>query len=99
MNARFIDACLVEIDQAVAWYAEQSPELPDRILADLQGAVEKLTPFPEAFHMVADPYRRVRLSKFPYSLFFRVGPAEIVIVGFFHQHSDPSNWRALLKTR
>lgn len=98
MNARFIDACLAEIDQAVTWFANQSPELPERILAELQGAVEKLAPFPEAFHMVADPYRRVRLSKFPYALFFRVDPAEIVIVGFFHQHSDPAKWRELLKT-
>jgi hypothetical protein len=55
MNARFIDACLAEIDEAVTWYANQSPELPERILAELQGAVEKLTPFPDAFHMVADP--------------------------------------------
>jgi plasmid stabilization system protein ParE len=99
MNPRFIDACLAEIDAAVTWYADQSPELPERILAELQGAVEKLTPFPEAFHMVADPYRRVRLSKFPYALFFRVDPTGIIIVGFFHQHSDPAKWRELLKTR
>lgn len=65
MNVRFIDACLAEIDEAVTWYANQSPELPERILAELQGAVEKLSPFPAAFHMAADPYRRVRLSKFP----------------------------------
>ncbi len=49
--------------------------------------------------MIADPYRRVRLSKFPYALFFRVDPAEIVIVGFFHQHSDPAKWRELLEVR
>lgn len=99
MNARFIDACLAEIEEAVAWYAGQSAELPGRILAELQGAVEKLAPFPEAFHMVAEPYRRVRLSKFPYSLFFRVDPEGIVIVGFFHQHSDPAKWKELLGAR
>lgn len=99
MNARFIDACLAEIEEAIQWYANQSPELPERILSELQDAVEKLTPFPAAFHMVADPYRRVLLSKFPYALFFRVDPAEIVIVGFFHQHSDPAKWRELLESR
>ena len=61
--------------------------------------MEKLNPFPAAFHMEADPYRRVRLSKFPYALFFRVDPAEIVIVGFFHQSSDPAKWRELLESR
>ena len=99
MNSRFIDACLAEIDEAVRWYSEQGPELPERVLAELQGAVEKLSPFPEAFYMVSAPYRRVRLSKFPYALFFRVDPAEIVIVGFFHQHSDPAKWRKLLEAR
>ncbi len=76
----------------------QSPELPDRILAELQSAVEKLTPFPEVFHMVAAPYRRGSYSKFPNALFFRIDPDEIVIVGFFHQHSDPGKWRQLLET-
>jgi toxin ParE1/3/4 len=99
MKARIIDACLTEIEEAASWYAAQSPELPDRILAELQRAVEKLTLFPEAFHMVSAPYRRIRLSRFPYSLFFRVDPAEIVIVGFFHQHSDPQKWREVLKSR
>lgn len=99
MNTRFVDACLTEIDHAVRWYAGQSQELPERILADLQSAVEKLSPFPEAFRMVSAPYRRIRLAKFPYSLFFRIDPAEIVIVGFFHQHSEPAKWRDLLKAR
>ena len=99
MNSRFVDACLAEIDETVRWYAEQSPELPEHILAELQYAVEKLAPFPEAYHMVVAPYRRVRLSRFPYALFFRVDPDEIVIVGFFHQHSDPAKWRELLKVR
>lgn len=39
MNTRFVDACLVEIDEAVRWYAVQSQELPERILAELQSAV------------------------------------------------------------
>lgn len=99
MTPRFIDACLAEIDEAVVWYAGQGPELPERILADLQDAVGKLAPFPQAFHMVSDPYRRVRRSKFPYALFFRVEPEEIVVVAFFHQHSDPRRWRNLLKIR
>jgi toxin ParE1/3/4 len=99
MNTRFVDACLAEIEDAVRWYAGQSQELPERILAELQSAVEKLSPFPEAFRMVSAPYRRIRLSKFPYTLFFRVDPTEIVIVGFFHQHSDPTKWKELLKAR
>lgn len=49
--------------------------------------------------MVSAPYRRIRLSKFPYTLFFRVDLTEIVIVGFFHQHSEPAKWRERLKAR
>ncbi len=49
--------------------------------------------------IVSDPYRRVRLSRFPHALFFRVDSTEIVIVGFFHQHSDPRVWRELLNSR
>ena len=39
MNSRFLEACLAEIDKAVRWYDEQSPELPDRILNELQSAL------------------------------------------------------------
>lgn len=33
MNPRFIDACLAEIDEAVRWYSEQSPELTHQALS------------------------------------------------------------------
>jgi toxin ParE1/3/4 len=99
MNARFVAACLVEIDDALRWYAEQSPELPERILSELQHALEKLGAYPKAYRVVIAPYRRIRLLKFPYALFFRVDDGEIVIVGFFHQHSDPRKWKELLKSR
>ncbi|MCW1885925.1 type II toxin-antitoxin system RelE/ParE family toxin [Luteolibacter flavescens] len=99
MNVRFLTVCLAEIEEALTRYEDQSPELPERILSEIADAVEKLSPFPEAFHLLSPPYRRVLLSKFPYILFFRVDPDEVVVVAFFHQHSDPKKWRSLLRNR
>ena len=99
MKVRFLDVCLLEIEEALLWYETRSPELPDRLLREISSSVEKLRPFPEAFHMELPPWRRVRLAKFPYSLFFRVDPGEVSIVAFFHQHSDPRKWIDLLKNR
>ena len=99
MNVRFLKACLTEIEDALTWYGTQSPELPERVLKEIADAVEKLGPFPEAFHLAIPPYRRILLSKFPYSLFFRVESGEIILVAFFHQQSDPQKWRSLLKNR
>jgi len=99
MKARFLDACLQEIEEALVWYADLDIQIPDRLLSEIHVAVEKLSPFPEAFHMVIAPYRKLRLTKFPYSLFFRVDPHEIVIAAFIHQRSDPSKWMELLSSR
>lgn len=99
MNPRFLEACLAEIGEALDWYQYQSPELPDRILTDLQNTVRKLAPFPESFRVVIDPYRKINLKIFPYALFFRIDPEEIVIVGFFHLQSDPKKWARVLETR
>ena len=99
MKVRFLDVSLTEIEEALEWYRGQSPELPVRILAEIADAVDKLQPFPEAFLMMSPPYRRIMLSKFPYSLFFRVEDSEVLIVAFFHQQSDPRKWNGLLKGR
>ena len=72
MRARFLEVCLAEIEEALIWYDTQSTELPERILKEVSDAIEKLSPFPEAFRSAIPPYRRVLLSKFPYALFFRV---------------------------
>ena len=45
------------------------------------------------------PYRKVNLSRFPYALFFRIDPEEILLVAFFHLHSDPAKRTAVLKSR
>ena len=99
MKPRFIDACLADIGEALDWYQDQSPELPERILIDLQKTVGKLAPFPESFRVVISPYRKVNLKIFPYALFFRIDPDEIVIVGFFHLQTDPKKWVEVLRSR
>lgn len=99
MKPRFIEACLADIGEALDWYQHQSPELPDRILTDLQNTVRRLAPFPESFRVVISPYRKINLKTFPYALFFRIDPEEIVIVGFFHLQSDPKKWAGILGGR
>ena len=99
MTVRFLDSCLEEVDAAVDWYANQSPELPDRMLDEVKQTVGQLLPFPEAYKIAVPPYRKVNLSRFPYALFFRIDPEEILLVAFFHLHSDPAKWTAVLKSR
>ena len=99
MKVRILDVCLTEIDDALSWYREQGPELPDRLLREIRISIDKLAPFPEAFHTLFEPYRRLRLVRFPYSLVFRVESDTIIIVAFLHQQSDPAKWRKLLDKR
>lgn len=99
MKLRVLDAAEWEVSGAFDYYESQSGGLGHRMTQEIRDALAGILRSPEA-HPIFDPAHRKRnLKKFPYRILFRIDGEEVVFVGFFHQHSDPSQWRELLKGR
>ncbi|MFT3774552.1 MAG: type II toxin-antitoxin system RelE/ParE family toxin [Minicystis sp.] len=83
----------VEALEAFRWYEEQRPGLGLEFRAALKDAVQRIRSTPLAYRTVHRDLRRVLLDRFPYSVFYRVMPDSIVVVGVVHGKRHPRTWR------
>jgi plasmid stabilization system protein ParE len=83
-----------EIAEALDWYEARRPGLGVRYLRAIDAAFERIVSNPESFPLwqKKEPYRKCVLLQFPYVLFFRTTPEEIVIAAVAHAKRHPRYW-------
>lgn len=82
-----------EVHKAKAWYNDQVPGLGLDFAWALDAAVAAITERPEAFPKIYGEFRQCVMRRFPYSIFFRITPAGVVIIAVHHQSRDPAIWQ------
>ena len=93
MNIRLLEPAQAELDEAIAWYAEQAPGLGDAFLLETLKAFELIERFPQAWHPLSPEIRRCRLRRFPYSVVYTHDGADLLVLTIAHQHRKPRYWR------
>ena len=89
----FRRAARLEYDEAATWYEARREGLGREFVAEIDRAVARAREVPHQFPIVLRDIRRVVVSRFPYSVLFRVKPARIVVLSIFHARRDPLVWR------
>lgn len=94
-NVRFTALADDDVSAAHAGYASTRADLGDEFLADVEKVIDKLAQFPEAGPLVHHELRRALLSRFPYSLYYRLVPilTTIEVRACVHQKRHPRTWR------
>lgn len=82
-----------ELNEAAAYYAEARPGLGEAFLNEAHRAVEALSSSPLAGTVVDRDVRWWLLSRFPYSILYRVRPDHIRVLAIAHQKRRPLYWR------
>ncbi|MBU6372175.1 MAG: type II toxin-antitoxin system RelE/ParE family toxin [Alphaproteobacteria bacterium] len=95
MKVRLLAAAAAELDEAVAWYAAQSPGLERAFLDQVREAGRRVVRHPQAWHLL-DPagIRRIRLRRFPYGLIYTVTDDEVLVLAIAHLRRRPTYWRS-----
>jgi plasmid stabilization system protein ParE len=96
MNIRLLEPAQAELDEAIAWYADQAPGLGDAFLIETLKAIKLIEQFPSAWHPLTPQIRRCRLKRFPYSVVYTPDGADVLVLAIAHQHRRPSYWKARL---
>jgi plasmid stabilization system protein ParE len=87
----------LDFEQAANWYLAQVPGLSDDFAAEVDKTLQRLMLNPAQFPLAyrGENVRRVLIGRFPYKIFFRIDPDEIVVIGILHASQD--DW--ILKRR
>ncbi|TAK37066.1 MAG: type II toxin-antitoxin system RelE/ParE family toxin [Chloroflexota bacterium] len=92
MKVVFLALAQQELDDAVAWYDEQSRGLGIEFLDQLDRAVRRIVSFPTSCPEIEPGLRRCLLSRFPYGLIYGLDRDTIVVVAVAHLHREPRYW-------
>ncbi len=92
MTVRFHPAARDEIREGRLWYEQRSPLSAVAFAQAVDAAVSRIVEAPMRYPVAEHGTRRVVLQRFPYSVFYRVGAEETVIVAVAHQKRRPGYW-------
>jgi plasmid stabilization system protein ParE len=93
MKVRFHPEARSELRRARAWYSERSPLSAAAFAREVDNAINRIVATPERYPVAEHGTRRLVLQQFPFSLFYRAGADEVVIVAVAHQKRRPGYWR------
>ena len=82
-----------EFDEATAWYERQAG-LGERFVAWVQEALDRIGQAPELYAAIDQDIRRIRVQRFPYSVFYRILDDRIEVIAVFHDRRNPKIWRS-----
>lgn len=82
-----------EFDDAAVWYEGRRPGLGAEFTAEIERAFGLVAENANRFPVMYRDVRCVRARRFPYSMFFRVEAARIVVLAVFHAHRNPIIWQ------
>ncbi|MBP0017073.1 MAG: type II toxin-antitoxin system RelE/ParE family toxin [Cyanobacteria bacterium SBLK] len=89
----------IDLEDAYNWYEEQNAGLGSEFIRVIDASLSAIQRNPFAYALVFQQERQVRrklIRKFPYSVFYCVEDAIIVIVACFHVKRDPQEWQKRL---
>jgi plasmid stabilization system protein ParE len=93
MSYSFLPEAETEYLEAVRFYEEQQAKLGLSLITEFEKVIALVVMRPHAWKQIHPAgIRRVELSRFPYSLFYRVIGNEIQITAFAHHRRRPGYW-------
>ena len=83
-----------EFDDAFDWGERQRPGLGVDFVAQVQEVLDRISATPELYARMFQDVRRAVVRRFPYSVFYKVEPRQVVVLAVFHSRRDPKIWQA-----
>ncbi len=97
MKMRQLPAASAEFEEAIAWYAERSPQSAEAFWQEVERAKRRIVEQPEAAPVVRRRSRRFILRHFPYDVVYLAVENEIVVIAYAHHKRRPGYWQDRLR--
>ena len=92
MKINFTTLAQQEYQEAVFYFDDQSPDLADQFIEEIEEAVQLILSFPNAWGKAGDKQRKYILKRFPYIILYKLYEDHVIISAIAHQHRNPSYW-------
>lgn len=82
-----------ELSEAKSWYRERSKLAARAFATEIATSIRQISDAPSRWPETKPGERRFVLSRFPFSILYRVSPNRIFITAVAHQKRRPGYWR------
>ncbi|MBL8793398.1 MAG: type II toxin-antitoxin system RelE/ParE family toxin [Planctomycetia bacterium] len=83
----------IDYDEAFDWYESKRRGLGVRFAGAVERAFNAIAAMPNMHAVVYRNLRSAVVRRFPYVIYYRVEPNQLVVVSVFHSRRDPSIWQ------
>ena len=94
LKVRFTPEAVAEADRAADWYARRSLAASEAFVREIDIAIQEVLTFPEAWPSYRKNCRRRVLSRFPFSIVYRIVGDVLEIVAVVHDKKRPGYWES-----
>ena len=81
-----------DIEATFEWYEARRSGLGSEFAGTLAAAAEMLSRDPHQFPLTHEPFRWVKLRKFPSAVHYRIKRDTVAVVACLHFRQSPSRW-------
>ena len=82
-----------DVADATHWYDERQAGLGQRFLDAVDRGRDSVRKAADSFTIIDGDIRLCPLRRFPYGIYFRSTPNELLFLGVLHLHRDSDAWR------
>ncbi len=87
-----------DMAEAGLWYESRQPGTALYFIRCVDAALALITRHPEAGPVQFGPFRRILVSRFPFSVFYTIEAERVIVHGVYHSSRDPDKIRRLLES-
>jgi toxin ParE1/3/4 len=89
----FRRAARAEFDDAADWYEQRRAGLGAAFTAAVQRVLDQISAQPDFYPQVYQEVREALVAGYPYCVYYREEPGQVVVLSVFHTARDPSIWQ------
>jgi toxin ParE1/3/4 len=89
---RYLAPARGELRNAAHYYRECSRRVAASFMASVQDAIDQIVEFPESAPVIRGEVRGKIISRFPYTLMYRIEDDIILVLAVAHQKQRPEYW-------
>ena len=93
MKVRFLARANRELTAATNYYSKESMVAASRFLDEIEESLSEIRVNPTLYRKYRSDIRVKLLAGFPYSIYYKIKPQEIVIVAVSHHSRRPDYWQ------
>jgi toxin ParE1/3/4 len=89
----FRRAARVEFDDASVWYEQRRTGQGALFTAAVRQVLDRIADQPKLYAEVFQDVREAPVARYPYYVYYREEPVQVLVLAVFHTSRDPAIWQ------